>query len=291
MSTTFEIGRIPAAETRAFSHGGDGPTLTSVNTRPAQRGHSSGASIRPRDVVLHPPLAGRLRLAARPRRQVGVERGRHLAGDAVHREAVGPVGGDLELHHLVGDRQHLGQRGARLEVAGEQHDPLLLAGQLQLALRQDHPVGLDAPQARLLQHGAARHRRPGQHDGHRRAGLEVGGAAHDAARLVLPHVHRAHREAVGVGMLLARQHAADAVAVQARGHAAVDDPLELGARHREQLAQLLHRQVEVHELAQPRDRHPHPNCSIRRRSFSHSSRMSGMAWRAAAIRSTPKPQA
>ena len=46
MSTTFEIGRIPAAAMRALSHGGDGPTLTPVNTRPAQRGHRSGASIR-----------------------------------------------------------------------------------------------------------------------------------------------------------------------------------------------------------------------------------------------------
>ncbi len=46
MSTTFEIGRIPAAAMRAFIHAGDGPTLTSVKTRAAQRGHMSGASIR-----------------------------------------------------------------------------------------------------------------------------------------------------------------------------------------------------------------------------------------------------
>ena len=46
MSTTFEIGRMPAAAMRALSHGGDGPTRTFVNTRPAQRGHMSGASMR-----------------------------------------------------------------------------------------------------------------------------------------------------------------------------------------------------------------------------------------------------
>jgi hypothetical protein len=48
MSTTFEIGRMPAAAIRAFSHAGDGPTRTSVYTRPAQRGHRSGAATRTR---------------------------------------------------------------------------------------------------------------------------------------------------------------------------------------------------------------------------------------------------
>ncbi len=38
---------MPAAAIRAFSQGGDGPTVTSVNTLPAHRGHRSGASMRP----------------------------------------------------------------------------------------------------------------------------------------------------------------------------------------------------------------------------------------------------
>ena len=46
MSTTLLIDRIPAATRRAFSHGGDGPTLTSVKTRPDHRGQSSGSSTR-----------------------------------------------------------------------------------------------------------------------------------------------------------------------------------------------------------------------------------------------------
>src|SRR3954462_10640570 len=46
MSTTFDIERMPAAAIRAFSHGGGGPTSTSVKTRAAQRGHRSGASMR-----------------------------------------------------------------------------------------------------------------------------------------------------------------------------------------------------------------------------------------------------
>ena len=43
MSTTFEIGRCPAAIRRAFSHGGEGPSLTSSYSRAVKRGHSSGS--------------------------------------------------------------------------------------------------------------------------------------------------------------------------------------------------------------------------------------------------------
>ena len=44
MSTTFEIGRCPAAISRAFSHTGDSPIVTSSNTRAVNRGHRSGHS-------------------------------------------------------------------------------------------------------------------------------------------------------------------------------------------------------------------------------------------------------
>ncbi len=41
MSTTLLIGRCPAAIRRALSHGGDGPSRTSSNSRAVKRGHSS----------------------------------------------------------------------------------------------------------------------------------------------------------------------------------------------------------------------------------------------------------
>ncbi len=44
MSTTLEIGRCPAAISRALSHSGLGPIFTSSNTRAVKRGHSSGHS-------------------------------------------------------------------------------------------------------------------------------------------------------------------------------------------------------------------------------------------------------
>ncbi len=45
MSTTFEIGRIPAAFRRALSQSGEGPTLTSWKTRAVKRGQRSSSSI------------------------------------------------------------------------------------------------------------------------------------------------------------------------------------------------------------------------------------------------------
>ena len=44
MSTTLLIGRWPAAISRAFSHSGEGPIVTSVKTRAVKRGQSSGTS-------------------------------------------------------------------------------------------------------------------------------------------------------------------------------------------------------------------------------------------------------
>ena len=44
MSTTLLMGRIPAAVKRDFSHGGEGPISTSVNTLALNRGQSSGTS-------------------------------------------------------------------------------------------------------------------------------------------------------------------------------------------------------------------------------------------------------
>ena len=43
MSTTFEIGRWPAARSRCFSHSGDGPIFTSSNTRAVKRRQISGS--------------------------------------------------------------------------------------------------------------------------------------------------------------------------------------------------------------------------------------------------------
>ena len=59
MSTTFEIGRWPAAISRCLSHSGEGPIFTSSNTRAVKRRQISG-SISMRDVVVGRVVAARL---------------------------------------------------------------------------------------------------------------------------------------------------------------------------------------------------------------------------------------
>ena len=231
------------------------------------------------------------RLGPGPRREVGVERGRDLPRDAVDVLAVRPVRRDLELEHVVGDREVVDQGVAYRPVGGEQHDPGVVLAQVELALREHHPVRLDAAELGDPELGAVGQHRARQGHGDRGAGLEVRRAADDLARIAVAHVDRAEAEAIGVRVLLARQHAAHPVELEAAGDAAPVERLELRPGHRHELAQLLQGHLERDVVAQPRDGDPHPNCSVKRRSFSQRSRMSGMSWRRPATRSTPSPNA
>ena len=116
MSTTFEIGRWPAAISRAFSHGGLGPIVTFSNTLAVKRGHSSFGVCTV--IVMPAELAvgsrGRVSTAAGSSGAPGG--GVDLPRDAVDREAVGPVRRDLELEHVGGDREDLFERGSGFEA-------------------------------------------------------------------------------------------------------------------------------------------------------------------------------
>ena len=134
----------------------------------------------------------------------------------------------------------------------------------------------------------------GQRDGDGGAGREVPRAAHDLARLSLPHVHRAQLEPVGVGVLARLEHPPDAVETEVAvgvGDAARLDRPHLAAREQQPLRELRRGHVDVDVVAQPGERNPHQNCLSTRRSFSQNMRMSGMPRRCAAMRSSPKPHA
>ena len=201
MSTTLLIGRIPAAVSRAFSHSGDGPIFTSSNRRAVKRGHSSGSwtsmrHARRRRRAL-PGIVGPRR---RRQRRAG---GRvDLARDAVDAQAVGPVRRDLQLEHVGGDRQHVGQRRARPQLGVEHHDPVVVGADRDLVLGQDHPVRLDAAQLGLLELRAVGHHRAGLGDGDDLAGGDVRRAADDLALVAGADVDRADGQAVGVRVLL-----------------------------------------------------------------------------------------
>ena len=169
----------------------------------------------------------------------------------------------------------------------------MVVAELELLLGEDHPVGHGAPQRRLLEHASVRKHGAGQRDGDGRAGREVPRAAHDLARLALPHVHRAQLEPVGVGMLARLEHPPDAVETEVAvrvGDAARLDRPHLAAREQQSLRELGRGHVEVDVVAEPGEGDSQ-NCLRTRRSFSQNMRMSGMPRRCAAMRSSPKPQA
>ena len=188
MSTTFEIGRWPAAISRCLSHSGDGPICTSSNTRAVKRRQISGSiSIETWSSAESSPRGSASAsvgssASGAPRHRVQVAR------HAVDAHQVGPVGRDLELEHLVGDRQVLGERRAHRDVAVEHHDPVVVLADADLVLGQDHPARLHAAQLRLAERRAVGHDRARQRHRHRLPGGDVGRAADDRLRLVAAHV-------------------------------------------------------------------------------------------------------
>ncbi len=265
MSTTLLIGRMPAADSRAFSHSGDGPMVTSSNSRAVKRGHRSGSSTSIRTPGTSP---GRARILAPRRRGERGAGGRvDLARDAVDAEAVGPVGRDLELEHVGGDRQHVGERRAGLERRVEHHDPVVVGADRELVLGEDHPVGLDAAQLGPLEPRAVGHDRPGSCDRDDLAGSHVRGAADDLAHVAVADLDRADREPVGVRVALGAQHAADREVLE-RVDAVAVDGLDLRAGHRQPVLEVVGAEPGVAVVVEPEDRNPHPNCSRKRRSFS-----------------------
>ena len=234
----------------------------------------------------------RLRIDAGRRGQLEVVERGDLAREAVDRQQVRAVSGRLDEQDLLHERQHVGQRRARLGLR-QHHDPGVVRAELDLVLGENHPVGELAPHLALLELKAAWENRARECNSDRRAGAEVPGPADDLARLALPHIDAAELQPVGVRMLVRREHLADAeeaeVAVLVR-HASPLDSLDLGGGDREARGELLERHLDLHVVAKPGDRDSQ-NCLSTRRSPSHSARMSGKSNFSCATRSIPQPKA
>ncbi len=230
----------------------------------------------------------------RRRRELDVEKRRHLARHAVDGEQVRSVVAGLEHQHLVGQRQDVGQRRPGLDAVRKDHDPGVVRAEVDLVLGEDHPVAHLAAHFAPLETQAVGQHRARQCDADRRAGAEVPGAADDLARVTVPHVDVAQLQPVGVRVLGRLEHAAD----PEQPEIAVDvgdpdglDRIDLARRDDEALGDLLDRDVDRDVFAQPRDGDSHQNCLRTRRSFSQNIRMSGIPCRCAAMRSRPRPQA
>src|SRR5205807_7023222 len=120
---------------------------------------------------------------------------------------------------------------------------------------------------------------------------DVRGAAHNLRSRPVPDIHRAHAQAVSVGVGPCLEHAADDELLEPI-HAVALDPLDLSAGHRQPLSDLGARQRGRAVLLEPFERRAHQsNWSSSRTSLSYRSRISGTPCLSIAIRSIPIPNA
>ena len=144
-----------------------------------------------------------------------------LARDAVDRQAVGPVGRDLELEHVGGDRQHVGQRRARATSVDGSSSTMIPSWSVPIATSSSARIIPSDATPRSL---AALSCVPSGMTAPGRATATVWPAATFGApqtivrRLALADVDGADAQPVGVGVLLGLQHAADDEVLQ-RGDA------------------------------------------------------------------------
>ena len=247
MSTTLEIGRWPAAARRCLSHTGDSPICTPSNTRPVNRRQMSGSAISIGMPVARPGLdvaLGRVLGQRRAGQRVQV------AGHAVDAQRVGAVGVDLELEHLVGDGQVVGQRGAGGPARAARGCPAWSSPIPSSSSARIIPLDLHAAKLGLAQLGAVGHHRSRPRHRHHLARGHVGGAAHDRPRRRRAVLDEAHAQAVGVGVRVGLQHPAHEEARRV-AHPDAVDPRDLEPRAREQVGDLAGREPRVAVGPQP----------------------------------------
>ena len=143
MSTSAEIGRSPIAVSRSCSQRGLGPFLHAADRAADEERAGLGVGLGEMD--------RRSGCRSVPATGVDVERPqpaepgrREIAGDAVHAEAIGAVGRDLDLDHRIVEPEHLGEARADRRRRRQLDDALVIVGEAQLAGRAQHAVAIDA---------------------------------------------------------------------------------------------------------------------------------------------------
>ncbi len=183
------------------------------------------------------------------------------------RGAVGAVGREVDLDDGVVEPGPGGVVGAYRRVGRQVDDALVVVGDLELELGDQHAAALDAadladPERHVLARdvGAGRH----EHAGH--AAARIGRAADDLHRIAGAGVDHADPQPVGVGMLLGRDDARDGERRQRL--AAVDDVLDLEADHGELVDDRVERLVGVEMLLEPGESEFHVACLLGSRAPS-----------------------
>ena len=205
---------------------------------------------------LHSQLVGDLRGHGRESRSLErcTRQGRHFAGDAVDTQAMRQIGRELERHQGVVQIEILANVLTQGGVCGQLQQAAMVVGNLQLFGRAQHALAFNAAQLADLDDERLAVFAWGQfgpHQGARHADAHagIGRAADDIQQSALPHVHLAHAQAVGVGVLHGILDFTDHDLGERRGHGLEFFHFEAG--HGQGVGQLLGRQGRVAEFAQP----------------------------------------
>ena len=129
--------------------------------------------------------------------------GRKVPRHAAHAEAVGAVGGDVDLDHRVVDLAVVDVARADRRVLGQLDDAVVVVRDQQFSLRAQHAFGAFAPdrtefEGKVLARDIRAH--GGKHGDE--TGARVGGAADDVVDRAVAGIDLTDPQLVGVGVLL-----------------------------------------------------------------------------------------
>jgi hypothetical protein len=191
---------------------------------------------------------------------------REVPGNAQEGQRIGPVGGDVEVEHDIGELDQLGEVGAEPGLPIEDQDPGVIVTQAEFCLGADHPIGDHSPDLPLGDLQSPGEDGAGVGHSHTSALFEVPGPADDLGR-ARAHVDLAYPDLVGIWV---RSDLGDFADHYVGPHCfeslhILDDVTEHGQRPSE-LVGIGGGQVD--ELLQPAQRELHANCPRKRTSLS-----------------------
>ena len=133
--------------------------------------------------------------------------GRQVAGDAADAQRIRPVGRDGDVDHRIVEAGIDGIGLADRRILGQVDDALVVVGDAELALGEEHAVRFDAADDALLElHAGAGNVGAGRREDAGHAGARIGSAADHLDLRAVAGIDDADAQTVGIGMLLGGEH-------------------------------------------------------------------------------------
>ena len=173
-----------------------------------------------------------------------------IAGDAADAERIRPVGRDGDVDHRIVEAGIDGIGLADRRILGQVDDALVIVGDAELALRQQHAVRFDAADDALLElHAGAGNIGAGRREDAGHAGAGIGGAADHLDLRAVAGIDDADAQAIGIGVLLGGEHLGQTEGGVLLGR--VVDRLDLEPDHGELVDDAVERHRRIEMLLQP----------------------------------------